>query len=160
MRAGWKDKTEQPAHSTHTPEMFALRALAHWSYTNVDACGCSLRLCAYICCACLGLFSLSIRPRSDCIVLVFCSGMPPIMDHTEAQHRGLVHAHILLWRADINGSAPSTRATHGSDEHSTSSASTRAYVAGYCTRGEPAQTKHRRGGETSGAQKTTQEDSA
>ena len=87
--------------------------------------------------------------------------MPPLADETEAQHRGNLHLHILLWRADINGSAPSTRATDGSDDRWMSSAM-RAYVAGYCTRGEPRpqSIEYRRGGETKGTQKTTREDLA
>ena len=83
--------------------------------------------------------------------------MPPIADQTEAQQRGNAHLHILVWKGGISGSAPSTRATDGSDQRPMSSEKL-AYVSGYCTRREPVpQTKHRRGGETQKEHKTTHE---
>jgi hypothetical protein len=99
--------------------------------------------------------------KRECTRLTLLS--PPFV---EEQQRGTIHLHSLVWQApppfvDVGDYAPSARATNGSDEHSsTSSASTRAYVAGYCTRGEPTQTRNRRGGGTKSTQKITQEDLA
>ena len=88
-----------------------------------------------------------------------------LWDRTEEQQRGSVHLHSLVWQTPlpsvvVSDSAPA--ALPISDEHSlASSAMLRSYFAGYRTRGEPTpQTKHRRGGETNGTRKTTQEDLA
>ena len=139
-----------------------LHIVAYWCIWLNHVCDTfsgSLCLCAYIHCECLGLFSSSIRACFNCIICKFCSGMPPIS--VEDQSRCQLHRHFFKWNANLYGSTPSTRATNnGSGEHSTDSTSLRAYVAGYCTKGEPTQSKHLGGGETKGAQKTTQEDSS
>jgi hypothetical protein len=94
--------------------------------------------------------------KRECTRLTLLS--PQFVGRTEDQQRGSIHPHSLSWLppfADVSDSAPSARATNGSDDHSsTSAASMRAsYVAGYCTRGKPTPTINRRGGRTAGAQK-------
>ena len=78
----------------------------------------------------------------------------------EAQQRGTAHLHSSVWQlpsVDVSVSAPSARATNGSDdEHSSaSSASLLDYVSGYgCTR-DPGNCGR---GVATGRQKITQEE--
>ena len=86
------------------------------------------------------------------------SGPRAFGDRVEAQERGTVHLHSLVWQAPlpsvhVSDSAPSARAT---DEHSpATSASLRDYVSGYCSMPGP---RNRGGGGATGAQKITQEE--
>ena len=88
--------------------------------------------------------------KRECMRLTLVG--PPFLDSSpaEAQQRGSLHPHSLLWLPpfpDFRDSAPSTNA-----------ASMRAsYVSEYCTRGEPTSSTNRRGGRAHGAQKTKQE---
>ena len=78
-------------------------------------------------------------------------------DRVEAQGRGTLHVHSLVWQlpsVDVSDPAPAAVATN--DEHSSaSSASLCDYVSGYCSMRDP---RYRRGEGATGALKITQEE--
>ena len=89
--------------------------------TVLPTIGSSVQIC--------GLTSAEGKPLNGCLGTAIA---------LEAQLRGTVHLHNLVWQAlptsvDVSDPAPSARATNGFDEHSMS-ASTIAYVAGYCSK--------------------------
>ena len=86
------------------------------------------------------------------------SGPRAFVDRVEAQERGTVHLHSLVWQSplpsvDVGDFAPSALATN---EHSAaSSAALLDYVSGYCCMRDPG---NRGGGEVTGVQEITQEE--
>ena len=85
------------------------------------------------------------------------SGPRVFVYRVEAQRRGSLHVHSLVWQLptlDVGDSGPPALAAD--DDHSSaSSASLRDYVSGYCCMRDPG---IRGGGEVTGAQKITQEE--